>query len=166
MPTVGEQLRNAREEQKLDLNHLGEMTKMRTDHLRALETGDYDQFAAPVYIRGFVRTYATLLKLDLPRIMADLDQELRQTKNFREPPALMNPAGGQLDFLMLQLSRLNWRVVAFSGVGVVLLVFGLAMLGARHKTKSSDSLPKLGSRLYQSKQGGEMLPLPTNAAPR
>ena len=31
MPTVGEQLCSAREERKLDLKHLGEVTKIRTD---------------------------------------------------------------------------------------------------------------------------------------
>ncbi|HYV29084.1 MAG TPA: helix-turn-helix domain-containing protein [Candidatus Eisenbacteria bacterium] len=166
MPTVGEQLCSAREERKLDLKHVGEVTKIRTDHLRALETGDFNQFAAPVYIRGFVRTYATLLKLDVPKIMAALDQELSQTKNFREPPALMNPAGGRLDFLMLQLSRLNWRVVAIGSAVVVLLILGVAIFGSRRKLKSESPLPKLGSGLYPSKQGGEMLPLPTNAPPR
>src|SRR5262245_33465210 len=80
MPTVGEQLRTAREARKLDLNRVGEVTKIRTDHLRALEAGDYDQFAAPVYIRGFVRTYATLLKLDVSKIVADLDQELSRDR--------------------------------------------------------------------------------------
>lgn len=166
MPTVGEQLRCAREERKLDLNHLGEVTKIRTDHLRALETGDYNQFAAPVYIRGFVRTYATLLKLDVPKIMADLDLELRQTKNFREPPALMNPAGGPLDFLMLQLSRLNWRVLVIGSAAVMLVVLGAAVYRSRHQATPVDPLPTLGSGLYQSKQEGETLPLPANAPPR
>src|SRR5262249_55509650 len=121
MPTVGEQLRSAREARKLDLNHVADATKIRTDHLRALEAGDYNQFAAPAYIRGFLRTYATLLKLDVPKIIADLDQELSQTKDFREPPALTNPAGGPLDFLMLQLTRLNWRALAIGG-GILVLV--------------------------------------------
>ena len=166
MPTVGEQLRSAREAQKLDLNHLGEVTKIRTDHLRALESGDYNQFAAPVYIRGFVRTFATHLKLDVSKIMADLDQELRQTKNFREPPALMNPAGGHLDFIMLQLSRLNWRILSIAGVALVLLVVGVAMFDTFRKSKPTDPLPGLGSGLYQPKQEGDILPLPTNTPPR
>jgi len=164
MPTVGEQLRTAREARKLDLNRVGEVTKIRTDHLRALEAGDYDQFAAPVYIRGFVRTYATLLKLDVSKIVADLDQELSRTNNFREPPALTNPAGGPLDFLMLQLSRLNWRLLAIVGVVLVLLIVGVTILEAHRKTKAADPLPKLGSGLYQSRQEGETLPLPTNTS--
>ena len=60
MSTVAEQLRQAREAQKLTVQEAGEITKIRTDHLRALEDGNFDVFSAPVYIRGFVRSYASV----------------------------------------------------------------------------------------------------------
>jgi cytoskeletal protein RodZ len=63
MPTVAEQLRQAREQRGWTINQLADATKIRTDHIRALEEGNYNVFAAPVYIQGFVRTCATLLKL-------------------------------------------------------------------------------------------------------
>src|SRR5438045_2494229 len=88
MPTVAEQLRRAREEQKLDVYQVAEITKIKTDHIRALESGHYDAFSAPVYIRGFVRTYAKVLKLDESQIVADLEAELGQTEKFRELPPL------------------------------------------------------------------------------
>src|SRR5438477_8530525 len=109
MSAVAEQLRQARESQKLSVQHVAEITKIRTDHLRALEEGDFDVFSAPVYIRGFVRCYATLLKLDVPRIMAAIEAELAETKKFSEPPPLTDRRRGVLDFLMLQLSRIDWR---------------------------------------------------------
>jgi len=83
MPTVAEQLRTAREAQKLTIHAIAETTKVRSDHIRALEAGDFNVFSAPVYIRGFVRTYATLLKLDVPQVMAALDTELRQTEKIQ-----------------------------------------------------------------------------------
>src|SRR6185436_18038695 len=58
MATVGEQLRQAREKQKLTVQNVSEKTKIRTDHISALEEGNFDVFSAPVYIRGFVRSYA------------------------------------------------------------------------------------------------------------
>ena len=73
MPTVAEQLRQAREEQKLNIYQVAEITKIKTDHIRALESGSYDSFSAPVYIRGFVRSYAKVLKLDLDRYQAAWD---------------------------------------------------------------------------------------------
>ena len=56
MSTVAEQLRQAREAQKLTIQELAEITKIRSDHIRALEEGNFNVFPAPVYIRGFVRT--------------------------------------------------------------------------------------------------------------
>ncbi len=163
MATVAEQLRHAREEQKLDIHQIAEITKIKTDHIRALESGNYDVFIAPVYIRGFVRTYARWLKLDEAHIMADLDTELGQSEKFSEPPPLTGPHRGALDFVMLQLSKLNWRI-ALAGAGVLaLLWFGSAWLRHR-RSEATDPLKHLGPGLYQSKsnQGGEVLPLPSS----
>src|SRR5882762_1702759 len=98
MVTVSEQLRRAREQQQLDIYQVAEITKIKTDHIRALESGNFDMFSAPVYIRGFVRTYATMLKLDESQIVADLEAELGQTEKFRELPPLTKKKGGALDF--------------------------------------------------------------------
>ena len=109
MPTVAEQLRAAREAQHLTIHHVADITKIRTDHLRALEEGDFDVFTAPVYIKGFTRCYATLLKLDVSEVMRQLDAELSQTQKFSEPPNLTPHRRTPLDFVMLQLSKVNWR---------------------------------------------------------
>src|SRR5204863_2151029 len=63
MPTVAEQLRQGREAMKLDVHQVAESTKLKTDQIRALEQGNYDDFTACVYLRGSTRTYANLLKL-------------------------------------------------------------------------------------------------------
>ena len=122
MPTVAEQLRAARETRKLSVTEVAEITKIRTDHIRALEEGNFDVFVAPVYIRGFTRTYATLLKLDVPAIIQALTVELGETEKFAEPPPLSKERKGILDFLMLQLSKVNWQKSAV-GLG------GLAVIG-------------------------------------
>lgn len=160
MPTVSEQLRRAREEQHLDIYQVAEITKIRTDHIRALESGNFDMFSAPVYIRGFVRTYGTMLKLDVPRLLGDLEAELGQTQKFREPPPLTNKPRGPLDFLMLQLSRLNWRIVFAAAAVALFLVIGVSVIRSRSR-RTPDALPDLGPALHQSKSG-ETLPLPVS----
>src|SRR5262245_17632923 len=116
MATVGEQLHQAREAQNLSLQQVADFTKLRSDHVRALEEGNYDVFSAPVYIRGFVRTYSTLLRLDVPEVMRQLDIELGQTKNFAEPPPLTESSGGWVDRGMLLLSKVDW-VKGALGIG-------------------------------------------------
>jgi cytoskeletal protein RodZ len=161
MPTVAEQLRHAREEQKLNIYQVAEITKIKTDHIRALEAGQYDAFSAPVYIRGFVRTYAKALKLDIAEVTAALDAELSRTDRFSEPPPLMDRPRGSLDFIMLQLSKLNWRVLGTAAVvGLVLVVTFFSLRGCRGG-KQSDPLRKLGPGIYQPTNAtGELLPLP------
>jgi len=164
MPTVSEQLRRAREQQQLDIYQIAEITKIRTDHIRALESGNFDIFSAPVYIRGFVRTYGTMLKLDVPALLAALEAELGQTEKFREPPPLTKQPKGPIDFVMLQLSRLNWRI-AFAVVAVtIFLILGVSVIRSRTK-RTSEAPPDLGPGLYEPKSGsgGETLPLPTPA---
>ncbi len=166
MSTVAEQLRQARETRQLTIAQVAEITKMRGDHLRALEEGDYSVFSAPVYIRGFVRTLSTLFKLDVGQMMAALDQELGQTSKFAEPPPLTDHPRGALDFVMLQLSKLDWRK-SLVGLGSVAVVVGLVLgyLAWRHY-RNSDPLKGLKPGVYHSTQhvSGETLPLPSAPA--
>ena len=84
MPTVAEQLRLGREAMKMEVQQVAEATKLKSDQIRALEEGRYDYFTAPIYLRGSVRTYAKLLKLDGPKLVAHLDTELGSSKKFAE----------------------------------------------------------------------------------
>ncbi len=161
MSAVAEQLRQGREAQKLSLSQAAETTKIRSDHLQALEEGNFDIFPAAVYVRGFVRTYSTLLKLDVPQVMASLETELRQNKRFSEAIP-MQPRRGVLDFFMLQLSRLDWKTAAVgAAVAFVLLVIASTYFVRRHY-QSVDPLKDLKPGLYQSTQtlSGQTLPLP------
>ena len=162
MVTVSEQLRRAREQQHLDIYQVAEITKIKTDHIRALESGTFDLFSAPVYIRGFVRAYATMLKLDVPRLLADLDTELGRSEKFREPPPLTNTPRSPIDYLMLQLSRLNWRTAFGLAAGALFLLLGVAVIRS-HSSKPADPLKDLAPGIYQPKatnRSGETLPLP------
>jgi len=162
MPTVPDQLRQAREAQNLTLHQVAEVIKIRTDHIRALEEGNFDVFSAPVYIKGFIRSYATLLKLDVPSLMAELEAELAQTTKHSEPPPLSDSPRGFLDFVMLQLTRLDLKkgavISGILGTLVLILVIGAIW---RHHVKS-DPLSGLKPGVYHSTQSvsGETLPLP------
>lgn len=165
MPTVAEQLRQAREAQGLTVNQVAEITKIKGDHIRALEAGEYDCFVAPVYIRGFARTYAKMLKLDDAQLSAELEKELSKTEKFSEPPPLTSGPRTPLDFVMLQVSRLNWRIAL--AVFVLVAVVVAALISFANRGQKEDPLKRLGPGQYQptSHQSGETLPLP-QAPPR
>jgi cytoskeletal protein RodZ len=160
MPTVAEQLRAAREAKKLTIPQVAELTKIRSDHLRALEDGNFNAFSAPIYIRGSVKNYATTLKLDVPKILADLDAELKRTEKFAEPPPLMEESHSPLDYLILLLSKINAKVAIVGGiiVAVILLISGINVLIKHHR--SSNPTIDLPPAVYQSTNSDETLPVP------
>jgi len=167
MATVAEQLRTAREARGLSIDQVADTTKMRADHVRALEEGNYNVFTAPVYIRGFVRTCARLLKIEEASILGTLDGELAQTEKFREHPSLIGQHKGPLDVLMLYLSRVNWRIV-LPAVGVVLiLTIALAIGRTTQRHRAMDPLEGIEPGRYEPgrRSSGEMLPLPAPAGP-
>jgi cytoskeleton protein RodZ len=161
MSTVAEQLRAGREAKNLTIAQVAEATKIRTDHVRALEEGNFNVFSAPVYIRGSVKNYAKLLRLDEAPLMAALDGELNRTENFNEPPPLSEATTNTLlDRLMFLLSKLNMKIVMIVGaiLAVVLIVWLAGMV--LHHSKARDPLSGLPPAVYQPGNSGDTLPLP------
>jgi cytoskeletal protein RodZ len=151
----------------LDIPQVAEATKLKSDHIRALEEGDFEAFTAPVYLRGSLRTYAKLLKLDPARLVEELDAEVGSSGRVEEPSLAEPRKKTGLDSFMLLLSRVNWLIAA-ALVLVVLLGFGLSSgYRAWRNHKTADPLKKLGPGMYQPPaNSGETLPLPTNAVHR
>jgi cytoskeletal protein RodZ len=159
VPTVGEQLRLAREAQGMELQEIVDSTKIRSDHLRALEEGNYSVFSAPVYIRGFVRSYSTLLKLDTAQLLEQLGHELADSGQV--DPMLAPPERSIVDDAMFHLSkfsrRLVWPAVGLGALALILL--GGYLL--RNLNRRGDPAAGLGAGLYQAPaNSGETLPLP------
>lgn len=158
MPTVGEQLRKAREAQNLAVHQVADWTKIRSDHIRALEDGNYSIFSAPVYIRGFVRTYATLLKLDAGSILDQLSKELEGSG--QEEPALSQTSHGILDSAMFQFSQV-FRRSALPIIGaVVILAIAMTSYLIWQKNQRQNPLEGIGPGLYHAPPEGQTLPLP------
>ena len=161
MPTVAEQLRAGREAQNLTVHQVAEITKIRTDHLRALEEGNFDAFTAPVYIRGFTRSCATLFKLDVQKIMVELETELAATEKFSEPPNLLPHPRTPLDFIMLQFSRINWRKGGMVAGVIAALGLAFGIYAIWHHYRTADPLKGLPPGIYEppANSSGETLPL-------
>ena len=66
---IGGILRNEREKKALSYARISEMTKLRPHILEALENEDWDQLPSPVFVTGFVRTYARALELEEGKVV-------------------------------------------------------------------------------------------------
>ncbi|MFW5982024.1 MAG: helix-turn-helix domain-containing protein, partial [Halanaerobiaceae bacterium] len=62
--TIGEKLKNAREEKGVDLKEVQEYTKIRKKYLEALENDKFELIPGEAYIRAFIKGYANFLGLE------------------------------------------------------------------------------------------------------
>lgn len=70
MPALGERFRAAREARGLSLSDVSEQIRIRSVYLAAIEEENWSAIGAPVYVRGFLRTYARFLGLDPEEVVA------------------------------------------------------------------------------------------------
>ena len=80
MESVGEKLRQRRQVRGVTLEAVSRTTKLSRAVLTALEEDRFDDLAAPVYVRGFIRVYAEFLELDAAQLVLDHDATVARKK--------------------------------------------------------------------------------------
>lgn len=75
LPSVGQQLRTARQTKGLSADEVAKALKLSLRQVVALEADDWSSLPCTTIIRGFVRNYARLLGIDAGLLMAALDQQ-------------------------------------------------------------------------------------------
>ncbi len=164
MPTVGDKLRAERERRGLSVHQAADGTNIKTDHIRAMEHGAWDSFPAPVYIRGFARTYAKFLRLDEREIVDEVVAEMGGLADWDGGGAGGGRSRGPLDYVMLQLSRIKWTLVFPLLLGAALVLIGWLAFRSWQASPKKDALGGLGSGLVEPRvRTPSTLPLPTNA---
>jgi cytoskeleton protein RodZ len=76
MPALGDRFRSAREARGLSLSDVSEQIRIRSIYLAAIEEENWSAVGAPVYIRGFLRTYARFLGLDPEELVSVFNGEI------------------------------------------------------------------------------------------
>ena len=168
MQSVGQQLKDARVAQGKSLEDVGAELKIRADHVSALEEGDFSKFDAPIFIRGFVRTYCRFLKLDHNALIVQLNQELGGTESLASDPSLPGNKGF-VDGFTLFLSRLNWSIwlpliVFISIAGTVWFVVNIKQAQSL-ELQRGDWADKLPETQYEPLSTIMNLELPLPAVP-
>ncbi len=80
MKRTGNILKQARENSGLSLHEIGLHIKINNKTLKAIEDGDTAKLPAKTFLRGFVKSYATFLKLNIDEVMATFQEEMGSTK--------------------------------------------------------------------------------------
>jgi transcriptional regulator with XRE-family HTH domain len=71
MQSIGERLEEARKRKGISIREAAEATKIRGDYLHKFENNQFDIKLPEIYVRGFLRTYATFLKAPADKIIND-----------------------------------------------------------------------------------------------
>jgi cytoskeletal protein RodZ len=124
MPDIGDQLRETRLRNRLDITDVEAATKIRAKYLRALENEEWELLPGPTFVKTFLRTYADYLGLDARNLVEEYRQRYERTSG----PEL-TPFGTNLG----PRRRRPRRPILGPGLvlvaGVLLLVGALYLLG-------------------------------------
>ena len=74
--SVGRTLKRTREDKNLSLDEAARATKIRKEFLLAIEDDKLDALPGPVFARGFIRSYAEYLTLDVQPLLTRLSRHL------------------------------------------------------------------------------------------
>ena len=73
--SLGEQLKQAREDAGLRIEDLATITKIQSKYLKRLEAEEYDKLPTPVYIRGFIQKWARVCGVDSEKLLLQFYRE-------------------------------------------------------------------------------------------
>lgn len=73
--TLGEKLRDLRNEKRMSLGEVSRATRIQTKYLEYLEAGEYGKLPVDVYVKGFLRGYAQFLGVDDSILMRLYEKE-------------------------------------------------------------------------------------------
>src|SRR5207244_12256217 len=127
---LGETLRRARLSKNVTFEDAERVTRIRLEYLEALEREDFTKLPAPVYARGFLRSYAGYLGLDPGQLMPFFP-----VGHVEEP---------KLDPLPEVDQPRTWNMNGVLAIGVVGLLILLVV--ALYSVGHEDTCPALRSR--------------------
>jgi cytoskeleton protein RodZ len=112
----GAALAAARTAQNLSVTDVARQLRLSVNQVAALEAGEFERLPGPVFVRGFVRNYARLLKLDPERIVDAIMPDLSEQEVRKEPP----------DFREIPFPSARTRPRRWPGLAALLALVALA----------------------------------------
>jgi len=154
MGELGNTLSRARRARAITLQDVERDTHVSRRYLEALENEDFSIFPAPVYARGFLRTYARYLGLnpeELIRIFpnGDLTVDITPLPSVSKPPA--------------EMINVNWLVAGL--VAIFLLGAGLLLLRGGNDPATTSALPSSASTSRTETTAGGAVDAPPASNP-
>lgn len=92
MKITGEMLKSERINQKLSVQDVAASLKLSVKIISSIEAGNIEVLPAKTFVRGFVKSYAQLLKLDADLVLRQFQEEMGTTNPLpKVPPPVAEP---------------------------------------------------------------------------
>ncbi|MBD3640529.1 MAG: helix-turn-helix domain-containing protein [Marinobacter sp.] len=88
---VGQQLKRAREKLGLGVDDIARAQHLRPAIIQAIENSEHTRIDSELFLKGYVRAYASQVGLDPDSLIGDLDRELEPLRIEREQQQEANP---------------------------------------------------------------------------
>jgi transcriptional regulator with XRE-family HTH domain len=121
MATLGEFLQQMRQQRGVTLEQAASQTKISLRMLKALEQNDFSQIPSEVFVKGFVRSYASFLGLDEREVLKRYQESVPP---FYTQTPIVEPSK---DLPVQSLGKQGWAIKWM--VGVVIVLMGIAIYG-------------------------------------
>ncbi|MES2106252.1 MAG: RodZ domain-containing protein [Pseudomonadota bacterium] len=141
--SAGGQLAAARQQKSLSVQQVADQLKLSPRQIAALEANQFDALPKAVIVRGFVRSYAKLLRIDAEPIVALLPQDAApagaQVSALR--PAMSTPFLESRLPLMGRTDANNNKYILGAGLLAILAIAFFAFQKFEHTDYLKDLLP-------------------------
>lgn len=119
--TIGELLKQERQQRGVSLSELSAKTKVRLEFLEALESGDLSCLPAAPFVKGYIRACARVLSLDSDSLIAVLRRDYKQDYHGQ---LISRSLSGKNHPRWWSSISISWMGLAVLGLFVSILVYG------------------------------------------
>jgi len=140
MTGPGSTLKAAREARGLSLKEAAERMRLTPQVITDLEADDYTNLAK-VYSRGYLRTYAQFLQLDVSALLEAHDRIQQQAGPTVQRVKVIQTLPDE--------SKLSWKLMRFSVLALILLLLGLVLFWWFEQDRQEQALNTAPNALQQ-----------------
>jgi cytoskeletal protein RodZ len=124
---IGQQLKTAREEQKLTINEVSSAIRINKKYLQALEDENFLLIPSQVYAKGFLKAYAIYLKLDQKELVSEMLAYFRSLEDAKRESLkrqIRTPRGRTIEFnFHIKKEYYTYAVYVLIAVLILFVVF-------------------------------------------
>lgn len=156
--TLGEKLRQAREERGMSISEVAEQTRISALYIESIENDDYRPLPGGIFNKGFVKSYAKTLGLDEQEALQDYAAVLaQQGGDVNDDPKTYRPE-------VLTDERSGWGMfptLIFAAAIVGLIVWGAMAFLNYYNSEKSPAVANVNNNADSANLNAAPTPTPT-----